>query len=190
MTPRALYSVMLSAAALSLTACAAVDPTPTDPPRPASIDGEWVVERAVTAATDEVAVPVGSTSTLYLLFTEEDCDDTTCTGTVISGTSLEDREANASHGTYRHTADELTYEFPDELRACVADDGGTVIAEGAYADSVTYSGAITSTDEDRITAFSATGVRTSRITAIGAGTGVCRPVDGEIEYELTATRGG
>lgn len=180
--------LLLLPVALLLGACTAGDPEPTDPPRPPSMDGEWLIERVVTESHDEAAFPVGSESTLAVSFTESECTATECTGTVISGLSIEERETVFASGRYRSTAESLSYEFDEVFTACVADGGGPVLAENAYASRTSYEGVVTEADADRILAFTATGVRVSRTTDIGLGLGTCRPDDGEVAYDLTALR--
>jgi len=62
----------------------------------ASLEGEWVVTRTVTASDDPSPTrAVGAVSTRLVLIEQDDCEDVICAGTVSSGVTVENRESTA-----------------------------------------------------------------------------------------------
>jgi hypothetical protein len=102
-----LGSALLVGAALvvALSGCSGEQPAPasTEPvvttPQ-ASIAGEWVVTRTVTASDDPApSRAVGAVSTRLVLIEQEDCETAICAGTVSSGVTVDDRETTALEQT-------------------------------------------------------------------------------------------
>ena len=192
MTRRLLLPVLLVAAVLPLTACfaPAPEPTPTEPPRPPSAAGEWVVDRVVTSTFPEAEADgsvVGLEGTLYLLFTEEGCTEDECSGTVLSGSTLEDRETNGALGTYTNDESGISYTFETTYWSdCTSPDGALVSAD-AYFHDVVYTVTATDFADGEMVSFEGEGVRTYGVSdeAVAAG---CAPFGGDIVYEITGLK--
>ena len=90
---------VLAAGLVALSGCTAQAPTPaptnTITTPQASITGEWIVTRTVTAS-DDASTPsraVGAESTRLVLIEQPDCTTAPCAGTVSSGSTLDGRES-------------------------------------------------------------------------------------------------
>lgn len=192
MTRRLLISPLLAATVLTLTACSAPAPapTPTEPPRPPSMAGEWVIDRVITSTFPEAEADgsaIGVAGTLYVLFTEEDCDEDECAGSVLSAATLEERETNGTAGTYTNDESAISYGFGVTYWSDCSLDDGTVIAADAYFHEIQYTVTPTEVVDGEIVAFEGEGVRTYSMSqeAIDA---QCEPFVGELVYELTAVK--
>lgn len=187
-----LIPLLIAASVLPLTGCfaPAPEPTPTEPPRPPSMAGEWVITRVITDSfteAEEGGATVGSEGTLYVLFTEEKCSEFECTGSVLSGASLEDRETNASHGTYTNGESGFSYAFDYEPWSDCVHEDGTVVAVDAYLQGVGYSGDVTKVADAQILDFTGTGMRTYAMSdeALDAD---CHVYSGEVFYDITGVK--
>jgi hypothetical protein len=192
MTRRLLIPVLLAAAVLPLTACfaPAPEPTPTEPPRPPSAAGDWVIERVITSTFPEAeadGATLGLEGTLYVLFTEEDCGETECAGSILSAATIEEREVDGAPGTYTNDESSISYTFETTFWSDCSLDDGTVIAADAYFHDIVYTVTATDVVDGEIVAFEGEGVRTYGMSdeAVEAD---CAPFLGDIVYELTGVK--
>ena len=192
MTRRLLIPVLLAAAVLPLTACfaPAPEPTPTEPPRPPSAAGEWVIDRVITSSFPEAEADgsvVGLEGTLYVLFTEEDCGEVECSGNILSAATLEERETSGASGTYTNDEASISYTFETTYWSDCSLDDGTVIAADGYFHDIQYTVTATEVVDGEIVAFEGEGIRTYGMSD-EATEAQCAPFVGELVYALTGTK--
>jgi dienelactone hydrolase len=156
----------------------------------ATIDGEWVLTRTVTASDDvnNPAHEVGAVSTRYVKFGDVVCPVGACTGGVLSGPTQTVRDSS----TFSSSADTITYDFSGFLN-CLRQDTGAVLVVNGYSYSAHVVLTLVTTDPVETTkavALEGTLTYTDTVTNEALEAGCSRdPVTTTTEYALTAVRG-
>lgn len=184
-------AIALLGAVLLLSACAATPAAPQTEPDPEptvlevpAIDGEWVLTRTVTDDTTGQYTP-GTVETRYLIIKTPECDETSCSGTILSS-SLEDiyaadaDESDSVPSTYDWDGTSVSYEFPPVPVDCSETATGTVVAAGLYANTAGYSLDVGDGDAESVASFSGTGHLVVEVVGVDP-SGTC-PGGGEVEY--------
>ena len=164
--------------------------SPVSQEKQASIDGEWVLTRTVTASDDvnNPAHAVGAVSTRYVLFANVQCAVGPCTGKVISGPTQGTRDTS----DFTSAGDVISYQFSGFIN-CVRQDTGAVLVADGYTYTATVELTLLAADEaDPTRAATLEGTLTYSDTptneALEAGCSR-EPVTATTEYALTAVRG-
>ena len=165
-----------------------VEPVVTTPQ--ASLEGEWVLTRTVTASNDSSNPEraVGAVSTRLLKITRSDCETALCPGTVSSGVSLE-----AQRETELTQVDGgLEWAFMGTLN-CLNSASGLVQVPDAYEFTQTVILQVTETsDESGVqSASKLEGTMTfSDSLTLEAHQAGCKrePIEANVEYSVVAVR--
>lgn len=192
---RALAAVAILAA---LTGCSTGSPTPVpttsqsavSQEKQATIDGEWVLTRTVTASDDvnNPAHAVGAVSTRYLKFGDIVCPVGACTGGVLSGPTQTVRDSS----TFSSSANTIVYEFSGTIN-CLRQDTGAVLVPNGYTYTARVELKVLATDAvdaTKAATLEGTLTYTDTITNEALTAGCSREqVTTTTEYALTAARG-
>jgi hypothetical protein len=183
-------------ALLVLSGCAgAPEPKPTssgaavDNTEQSEIEGDWTLTRTV-ASSDDASNPahaVAAVSTRALTFAEVTCDNGPCSGSVLSGPTVADRDET----TFTSSGDVIRYEFSGFLHCRRLDTGSVLVANGfAYTAVVELTVIATSADNDkRASTLEGTMTYTDSLTAEAIEAGCTRdPAEAVTEYTLSAVR--
>lgn len=191
--------LLLAVAVLTvLTACSGGEPAPlpttsasaVSQEAQATIDGEWVLTRTVTASDDlnNLAHAVGAVSVRYVQFGDVSCPVGACTGAVLSGPTQGVRDST----TFNSSADTISYDFTGSIN-CLRQDTGAVLVPHGYTFSAHVELTVASADAaDPTKAATLTGTLTytDTVTNEALAAGCSRePVTATTEYALTAVRG-
>ena len=156
----------------------------------ATIDGEWVLTRTVTA-TDDVNNPshaVGTVSTRYLKFGDVSCPVGPCTGGVLSGPTQTVRDTT----TFSSAGDVITYEYTGFINCLRADTRAVLVPNGySYTAKVELKAIATdAVDTTKASTLEGTLVYTDTVTNEALAAGCSRePVTTTTQYALSAVRG-
>jgi hypothetical protein len=156
----------------------------------ATIDGEWIITRTVTASDDvnNPAHAVGAVSTRYVKFGDVECPVGACTGGVLSGPTQTVRDIS----TFSSAADTITYDFSGALN-CLRQDTGAVLVVNGYTYTAHVVLTLVTTDAVETTkavTLEGTLTYTDTVTNEALEAGCSRePVTATTEYALTAVRG-
>ena len=193
---RVLIAVAVLAALTGCTGGGAPTPVPTASTTPvseeeqATIDGEWVLTRAVVSSDDvnNPAHAVGSVSTRYLKFGDVVCPVGACTGGVLSGPT----QAVRNNSTFTSSADTIAYEFSGSIN-CLRQDTGAVLVPNGYTYTALVELTVATMDAVQTTkaaTLDGTLTYTDTVTNEALAAGCSRdPVTTTTEYSLTAVRG-
>jgi hypothetical protein len=185
------------ALALALSGCsgAAEAPKPTtsaaavDHTVQATIDGEWVITREITASDDvnNPAHAVAEKSKRYVLFANLVCTQGPCTGDVLSGPATDVRATS----TFDSSGNTITYDFTGFLN-CVDQETGDVVVANGYSytsHTVLTVKALDKNDETIATTLEGTLTYSDTVTDEALLAGCTRdPITANVEYSLTAVR--
>ena len=196
MSFRSAAGLVLAAIALvSATGCSG-EPTPAPVPSStvtapqASLDGEWVLTRTVTAS-DDTTTPeraVGAESTRYVLIETPGCDAAACPGTVSSGAAPEGRE----QASFEVIDGGIRWAFDGALDCRRAETGAVLVV-----DAFTYDQAVELLVTDRAdvdgtdtaTRLEGTISLTDSLTTAGIDGGCLRdPITVNVSYSVVAVR--
>jgi hypothetical protein len=182
--------------ALILSGCAgSPEPEPTssgpapDTTEQSQIDGDWTLTRTVVSTDDESnpAHAVAAVSTRALKFSDVECDNGPCSGTVLSGPTVAERDST----TFQSSGDVIRYEFSGFLHCRRQDTGTVLVANGfAYTAAVELKVIATSADDESLaTTLEGTMTYTDSLTTEAIEAGCTRtPAEATTEYTLTAVR--
>lgn len=181
-----LRGLVAAVAALILAGCtASAPPDSGDPP---SLAGDWLMIRTVTATDDTAPFVVGLTEQRHLLIDEATCDDAGCTGTLVTGTTVEMIQAGTGSEagytwdgeTLRYTPEPSSYDCTDAAGAVLVPEAYDVTFEielvAANAEATAFTGAI-------VFAFSPASATADQLAGVG-----CPTVAGSTTFEAQLTR--
>lgn len=183
----------LSAAiAASLIACSGepevVEPVVTTPQ--ASLAGDWVLTRTVTASDDESNPDreIGAESTRLVSITQSACETALCPGTVSSGPTAETRQT-----TELNQIDGGAQWIFSGTLDCLNEDSGLVQVSDAFEFTQTVQLLVTAAEDlggvNTATTLEGTITLTDSLTLDAHNAGCKRdPVDTQVEYSVTAVR--
>ena len=187
--------ILAAVAMLSMAGCSG-EPAPEPAPSntitapQASLSGEWVATRTVTAS-DDVSTPeraVGAESTRYVLIDPTDCDSAICPGTVSSGTAIEGREQTP----YEIIDGGIRWAFDGALDCRRAETGAVLVVDAFTYDQAAELLVTERADVDSIdtaTRLEGTITVTDSLTTAGIDGGCLRdPITVTVTYAVVAVR--
>jgi hypothetical protein len=168
-------AIPVALAAVLLAGCTTAPPAPQPDPEPttlqvAAVDGEWLVSRTVSSVTNAPG-EVGDVDKRFMVVSEPECDETSCTGEFLSSSKEEifdlgDQVEGVLHGTYEWDGTVFSLLLDNQLLDCANESTGEVVVEDLYTQVAEYVLAVSDGDDEVVRALTGEFTSTFELTEV------------------------